>query len=65
MKKLLLLALFSGSFCDAFIKNNDWKFSKGEVILLDESERFIINTHNRLATLIFSELSFKDITSKV
>ena len=45
MKRLLLLALFSGSFCEAFAKDSDWKICRGEVTLFNENVKIIVSSY--------------------
>lgn len=45
MKRLLLLALYSGSYCEAFAKDSDWKLCKGEVTLYSEPVKLVVNAY--------------------
>ena len=59
MKKLLLLALCSGSFCEAFAKDSDWKLCKGEVILHEMPVKVVVNAYeHRSANGRTADLTF-------
>lgn len=45
MKTFLLLALCSGSYCEAFAKDSDWKICKGDVILYGENTKLVVNAY--------------------
>ncbi len=45
MKRLLLLALCSGSYCEAFAKDSDWKICKGETTLFSEPVKILVNAY--------------------
>ncbi|MBC7712462.1 MAG: hypothetical protein H7177_03940 [Rhizobacter sp.] len=45
MKKLLLLALFSGTWDQAFAKDSDWKLCKGEGIMYGANNKLVLNSY--------------------
>lgn len=59
MKRLLLLALCSGSYCEAFAKDSDWKICKDDIVIYGENTKLVVNAYEhrngngRLADLTF------------
>ncbi|MEA9355798.1 hypothetical protein SHI21_06285 [Bacteriovorax sp. PP10] len=45
MKRLLLLALCSGSYCEAFAKDSDWKLCKDDVVVSGENSKLVVNAY--------------------
>ena len=45
MKRLLLLALFSGTWDSAFAKDSDWKLCKGDVAIFGSNNNLVINSY--------------------
>ncbi|MBC7428602.1 MAG: hypothetical protein H7336_08330 [Bacteriovorax sp.] len=45
MKKLLLLALCSGTWDTSFAKDSDWKICKGEVVMFGSNAKLVVNLY--------------------
>lgn len=45
MKRLLLLALCSGSYCEAFAKDSDWKLCKDDIVIFGENSKLVVNVY--------------------